>query len=43
MRVTGRVEAKQISDRKYLYKLPEKFVQNAESKIAIYARVSTPK
>lgn len=43
MRVSGRVEAKQISDRKYLYKLPEKFVQNAEPKIAIYARVSTPK
>lgn len=41
MRITGRIEAKKISDKKYLYKLPEKFVVNSEPKIAIYARVST--
>lgn len=43
MRITGRIESKQISDKKYLFKLPEKFVVSNESKIAIYARVSTPK
>ena len=43
MRITGRIKTKQISDKKYLYKLPEKFISNTESKIAIYARVSTPK
>ena len=43
MRITNRIETKQISDKKYLYKLPEKFVNYAEPKIAIYARVSTPK
>ncbi len=43
MRITGRIETKQISDKKYLYKLPEKFISNTEPKIAIYARVSTPK
>lgn len=43
MRITGRIKTKQISDKKYLYKLPEKFISNTEPKIAIYARVSTPK
>lgn len=43
MRITNRIETKRISDKKYLYKLPEKFVNYVESKIAIYARVSTPK
>lgn len=43
MRITGRIETKQISDKKYLYKLPEKFISNTDPKIAIYARVSTPK
>ena len=42
MRITGRIKTKQISDKKYLYKLPEKFISNTEPKIAIYARVSTP-
>ena len=43
MRITGRIKTKQISDKKYLYKLPEKFISNTEPKIAIHARVSTPK
>lgn len=44
MRITNRIETKQISDKKYLYKLPETFQLGlAEPKIAIYARVSTPK
>lgn len=43
MRITGRIETKQISDKKYLYKLPEKFKVSTDPKIAIYARVSTPK
>ena len=43
MRITGRIKTKQISDKKYLYRLPEKFISNTEPKIAIYARVSTPK
>lgn len=43
MRITGRIKTKQISDKKYLYKLPEKFISNTEPKIAIYARVSTLK
>ena len=43
MRITGRIKTKQISDKKYLYKLPEKFISNTEPKIAIYARVSTSK
>jgi len=43
MRITGRIEAKQISDKKYLFKLPEKFESSQDPKIAIYARVSTPK
>lgn len=43
MRISGRIETKQISDKKYLYKLPEKFKVSTDPKIAIYARVSTPK
>lgn len=43
MRITKRIETKQISDKKYLYKLPKSFEQSIDSKIAIYARVSTPK
>lgn len=44
MKESGRIKYKQISDKKYLYKLPEKFVvDNSEPKIAIYARVSTTK
>lgn len=43
MRKTGRIEWKQISKKKYLFKLPESFVQDVDPKIAIYARVSTPK
>lgn len=43
MRVTGRIEYKQISDKKYLYKLPDKFIVEKEPQIAIYSRVSTSK
>ncbi len=44
MKKAGRIETKQISDKKYLYKLPDKFIINSdEPKIAIYCRVSTPK
>lgn len=43
MRITGRIETKKISDKKYLYKLPESFELSVNPKIAIYARVSTPK
>ena len=43
MRITGRIKTKKISDKKYLYKLPESFEQHTDPKIAIYARVSTPK
>lgn len=43
MRITGRIDTKKISDKKYLYKLPESFEQSVDPKIAIYARVSTPK
>lgn len=43
MRITGRIKTKRISDKKYLYKLPESFEQHADPKIAIYARVSTLK
>lgn len=37
----GKIEVKKISERKYLYKLPE-HLENEKS-VAIYARVSTPK
>jgi len=43
MRITGRIDAKRISDKKYLFKLPEIFESHQDPKIAIYARVSTPK
>ena len=43
MRISGRIETKQISDKKYLYKLPDKFIVDKYPKIAIYARVSTTK
>lgn len=43
MRITGRIETKKISDKKYLYKLPKSFELSVNPKIAIYARVSTPK
>ena len=43
MKKSGKIETKQISDKKYLYKLPEKFEAHRDPKIAIYARVSTPK
>ena len=43
MRVTGRIKCKQISDKKYLYKLPDKFIVEKEQQIAIYSRVSTTK
>lgn len=43
MRITGRIESKKISDKKYLYKLPKDFEASKDPKIAIYARVSTPK
>ena len=43
MRLAGRIEYKRVSDRKYLYKLPESFVQDKAPSIAIYARVSTTK
>lgn len=43
MRVTGRIECKKISDKKYLYKLPDKFISEKEPQIAIYSRVSTSK
>lgn len=43
MKESGRIEFKKISDKKYLYKLPESFNKNEIKNIAIYARVSTPK
>lgn len=43
MKESGRIEFKKISDKKYLYKLPESFSKNEVKNIAIYARVSTPK
>ncbi len=43
MKNSGRIEYKQISDKKYLYKLPESFNKNELKNIAIYARVSTSK
>lgn len=43
MRITGRIQTKKISDKKYLYKLPKDFEVAKDPKIAIYARVSTPK
>lgn len=43
MRKAGRIEYKQISKKKYLFKLPKSFVQTVDPKIAIYARVSTLK
>ena len=44
MRKHGRIESKQVSNKKYLYKLPKQFViDNDSPKIAIYARVSTAK
>ena len=43
MRISGRIETKQISDKKYLYKLPDKFIVDKSPRIAIYARVSTTK
>lgn len=43
MRKTGRIESKKISDKKYLFKLPEQFTSSDDAKIAIYARVSTSK
>ena len=44
MRKHGRIEFKQVSNKKYLYKLPKQFVvDNSSPKIAIYARVSTTK
>ena len=44
MRKHGRIESKQVSNKKYLYKLPKQFVVDNDSpKIAIYARVSTTK
>ena len=43
MRKTGRIETKKISDKKYLFKLPEQFTSSDDAKIAIYARVSTSK
>ena len=44
MRKHGRIEFKQVSNKKYLYKLPKQFVVDNDSpKIAIYARVSTTK
>lgn len=41
MKQNGRIEYKQISKKKYLYKMPE-HLENQKS-IALYARVSTPK
>lgn len=43
MRISGRIASKQISDKKYLYKLPDKFAVDDSPKIAIYSRVSTTK
>lgn len=43
MKNNNKIEYKQISDKKYLYKLPESFENPEEKSIAIYARVSTPK
>ena len=44
MRKHGRIKSKQVSNKKYLYKLPKQFVvDNGSPKIAIYARVSTTK
>lgn len=41
LRKQGKLEAKKISDRKFLYKLPES-LENSKS-VALYVRVSTPK
>lgn len=44
MKKHGRIEYKQISPKKFLFKLPKTFEAKEEtSHIAIYARVSTPK
>lgn len=43
MKNSGRIEYKQISDRKYLYRLPKSFNKKELKNIAIYARVSTSK
>jgi predicted site-specific integrase-resolvase len=43
MKESGRIAFKKISDKKYLYKLPESFIKDEIKNIAIYARVSTPK
>lgn len=43
MKESGRIEFKKISDKKYLYKLPESFIKDEIKNIAIYARVSTTK
>lgn len=43
MKNSGRIEFKQVSDRKYLYRLPKSFNANELKNIAIYARVSTRK
>lgn len=42
MKKHGKIETKQISDKKYLYKLPDTF-NLTQNNIAIYGRVSTPK
>lgn len=43
MRRTGRIEYRRVSERKYLFKLPERFVCERRKGTAIYARVSTSK
>lgn len=43
MKNSGRIEFKQVSDRKYLYRLPKSFNANELKNVAIYARVSTTK
>ena len=43
MKIHNKIECKKISDKKYLYKLPDSFNESQEKYIAIYARVSTPK
>lgn len=41
LRKQGKLESKKISDRKFLYKLPDSIEDNRS--VALYARVSTPK
>lgn len=43
MKKRNKIQYKQISDKKYLFKLPKSFINTENKNIAIYARVSTSK